>query len=255
MRKLLLATSLVGFVLFSAAFLTALFNPILVERAARELVRIEVEKRVGDKVMGLTNAKVAGFAGRILGKNEADLAEAKRDLANGVSVRVARVVEGMLDPSCSCRGRIAAYLQAQEQARIARLTQVQEKLTALIEQAYASVSTNLIKEFRIVSASNAVAFAALWLVTFFRRRAALQLLLPAVVLCGAVGITLVLYLFNQNWLHTIVYAEYVGWGYSGYLAAVAALLTDVVFNRARITSLLVNGASQVVGAAAHAVPC
>ncbi len=111
------------------------------------------------------------------------------------------------------------------------------------------------REFRVFTGSNAIAFALLGVVTLLRRNATLQLALPAVVLAGAVVVTGSLYLFNQNWLHTIVFGEYVGLAYAAYLAGVALLLADVVFNRARITTRMVNVVLQSVGSAVHALPC
>ena len=64
-----------------------------------------------------------------------------------------------------------------------------------------------------------------------------------------------LYLFNQDWLHTILYNDYVGLSYVGYLALVTAFFGDVVFNRARITTEIFNGLSQVVGSTVQAVSC
>ena len=71
-------------------------------------------------------------------------------------------------------------------------------------------------------------------------------MLPAVVLLGAAAVTGALYLFNQNWLHTIVYNDYVGMAYLVYLAAVAVALTDIVFNKARVTTRLLNLAFDAV---------
>jgi hypothetical protein len=82
-----------------------------------------------------------------------------------------------------------------------------------------------------------------------------QLILPAIVLVGAVIVTGGLYLFNQNWLHTVVFGQYVGLAYIVYLASAALLLADIVFNRARVTTRLVNLTLQSVGSVATAVPC
>jgi len=84
------------------------------------------------------------------------------------------------------------------------------------------------------------------------RAAAAALLLltlgaTAVVACG--------YLFSQNWLQTVLLNDYVGWTYVPWLACAVAALADVVWNRARVCTMLVNGAANVLGAAACAVPC
>jgi hypothetical protein len=79
--------------------------------------------------------------------------------------------------------------------------------------------------------------------------------LPAVVLLGAVTATSRIYLFNQDWLHSVVYSDYVGFAYLGYLALASALLADVVFNRARATTKFVNAILDAVGSTLQALPC
>ena len=255
MRIILLALSLLGAALFGGAFALSFADLLLVERAAREVVRIEVERRVGEKIDSLSNSRVAGFAQRALQNADADIARSQRAIREEVPRKVAKVVADMLDADCECRKRLAENMQKAQAEHLSSLTQAREKLAGLIESAYASVTRNLMREFRIFAASNAVAFALLGVVTLARRKAALQLVLPAVVLVGAVIVTGGLYLFNQNWLHTIVFGQYVGMGYALYLAGVALLLSDVVFNRARVTTRLLNLGLHAVGSVAVVVPC
>lgn len=255
MRSALLALSLLGVLLFGGAFAVSLADPLLVERAAREVVRIQVEREVGEKIDSLSNSRATSFAQRALQSTDADIARTQRAIRDEVPRRVAAVVAAMLDADCECRKRLAEHAQKAVGERLSSLTHVRERLAGLIESAYASVARSLIREFRIFTASNAAAFALLGIVTLIRGRAALQLLLPALALVGSVVVTGSLYLFNQNWLHTIVFSDYVGLAYTLYLASVALLLSDVLLNRARVTTRLVNAAFQVVGSAATAVPC
>jgi len=255
MRIILLALSLLGAAFFGGAFALSFADPLLIERAAREVVRIEVERRVGEKIDSLSNSRVAGFAQRALQNADADIARSQRAIREEVPRRVAKVVADMLNADCECRKRLAENMQKAQAEHLSSLTQAREKLAGLIESAYASVTRNLMREFRIFAASNAVAFALLGVVTLARRKAALQLLLPAIVLVGAVIVTGGLYLFNQNWLHTVVFGQYVGMGYALYLAGVALLLSDVVFNRARVTTRLLNLGLQAVGSVAVVAPC
>lgn len=255
MRRALLILAFLGTALFGAACVVSLLNPLLAERVAQEVVRIEVERRVGEKLDSLSGPRVVALAQKALGKTDVELENARRQLVDGVSQKVAQVVADMLKADCECRKRLTEGAVAAQQERITSLAQVRDRLVGLIESAYASVAANLLREFRIFTAANASAFAILALVTYRRRGAALQLMVPAVALVGAVAVTGGLYLFNQNWLHTVLYSQYVGLTYVAYLGAVAALLADVVFNRARVTTRLVNGALQVVGSAVQAVPC
>jgi hypothetical protein len=255
MRQALLILSLLGATLFGGTLALSFLNPLLIERAAREIVRIEVERRVGEKIDDLSDSRVGALAQKALRKTEAELAAARRDLAEGVPRRTAAVIANMLQADCECRKKLAQHAERGLLGRIASLEQARAELNGMIESAYASVSASLMREFRIFSGSNAVAFGLLALVTWLRRAAALQLLMPAIVLLGAAGVTAALYLFEQNWLHTIVFGQYWGMAYVVYLAAVAALLADVVFNRARITTRIVNRVLEGIGSATQAVPC
>ena len=75
------------------------------------------------------------------------------------------------------------------------------------------------------------------------------------MLLAAASITAYLYLFNQNWLHTLLFSDYVGLAYLGYLGAAFALLSDIIFNRARITTEILNFILNALGSAVQVVPC
>lgn len=254
-QRLLLALSLLGVLVFGGAYLLSFLSPPLIERAAREIVRIEIERRVGEKIDSISNSRLTTLAQRVLEKTDADIALARAAIRAEVPQKVASAVAAMLNADCECRKRLIGYAKNAEDERLASLSQVKQRLEILIESTYASVTNDLVREFRIFTASNGMAFALLALLTVVRRRATLQLCLIAAVLVGAVGVTGGLYLFNQDWLHTIVFGEYIGMAYIGYLAGVAFLLADVVFNRARVTTMIVDLAFQAIGKVGVVTPC
>lgn len=255
MRCTILLVACLGAVLFGSAFAISFLNPLLIERAAREIVRIEVERRVGEKVEALSNTKIVALAQRALGRTDAEIETARREIAESVPQKVADSIARMLDANCECRKRLAEHLTQANETRVSSLDQIRRHLATLIESSYASVTHNLLREFRIFTASNAVVFALLAVVTLVRPRAALQLALPALVLLGAACLTGGFYLFAQDWLHTILYSDYVGLAYVGYLGAIALSLADAAFNRARILTAMVNFLLNVVGSTVSAVPC
>jgi hypothetical protein len=249
MRRGIVLLSLFGSLAFAGAWLLSYLQPLLVERAARELIRIEVQAQVEGKLASLDDSRIAGLAQRALRRANVDIDREK--LRADVAAKVAE----MLRSDCECRRRLGELVRAAETSRLASLVQGRAQLTALIEARYASVRDSLLREFRIFTASNAIAFVLLGAVTLVRGRARLQLLLPAIVLVGAVLVTGGLYLFNQDWLHTIVFGDYLGLGYAAYLSGLAALLADIAFNRARITSRVCNFIAGLLGSAATALPC
>jgi hypothetical protein len=161
----------------------------------------------------------------------------------------------MLNPDCECRKRLPVYVQQSENQRLHLLMHARSRLVDFIESSYASVAAKLVREFRIFTASNGVAFALLWLSARFRKGDALQLIPSTIVLVVATTVTGGLYLFNQNWLHTIVFGQYVGMAYMVYLAGMVLLLSDLVFNRARVTMRVLNVTLQALGAVVPTAPC
>ncbi|MES2886750.1 MAG: hypothetical protein V4739_01950 [Pseudomonadota bacterium] len=255
MRSFILWLSLSAAALFGTAFALSYLNPLLIERAARELVRLEVERRVGEKVGSLTDSRVVLLAQKALGATDAQVAAAKRALAAEVPQKVALAMADLLRADCECRKRLVERATQAHEKELGGLIQVRERLQSLIETAYQSVTAQLFREFRIFTACNGLAFALLAVVTWWRRAAAWQLVLPALVLVSATTLTAGLYLFGQNWLHTVVFGDYLGLYYVAYLGLAVLLMSDVVFNRARVCTQAVNLALNVVGSAAQAVPC
>jgi hypothetical protein len=81
------------------------------------------------------------------------------------------------------------------------------------------------------------------------------LLAPAAVMVGAAVITSAIYLLKQDWLHTLLFADYVGLYYVPYLLVTLSFLADVVFYRARCTMYLLGGVLTALGAVAGAAVC
>lgn len=255
MRTLILVIALVGVTLFGSAFTLSYTNPVFVESILRQLIRIEVERRVEEKITALEDSKIVQFADRLAGRNTAELNELKHKLAEELPQKVAAVTAEMLNADCECRKAIASSLTAAMEARLSTLTQLNERLTLLIQTKYRDVAESMIREFRIFTGANVIMFALLGITAAIRRGASLQLVLPAIVLLGAMGIIGFLYLFNQDWLHTILFGDYVGLAYFAYLGVAVAFLADIAFNRARITTRIVNTILDAAGSGITAVPC
>lgn len=242
MRRAILLLSAAGVLLFGGAFALSFSNPLLIESAMREVVRNEVQFRVQQRMDRLDGSSLVRLAERALGQNRRQLDTLRAELPGKVAAGVA----DMLRAECPCRQRLGRGLQALAQTRLASLAGVQERLTGLIHTAYAEVATRLLLEFRVFTGTNALAFIVLGGLALARRHADRELGLAAVMLAGSVLITSGFYLFGQNWLHTILFSDYVGMAYAGWLIAVAALFGDLLFNRARVTSQMLNVATAVV---------
>jgi len=235
LRTLLLAISAVGTLLFGAAFATSLASPGYVEEIAKNIIRHEVEKKVHEKIDALDEKFLASKAGALIQKHAQEAEQARRQLRDKVPERIAAVIAEMRNLDCECRRKIESHSRAGLEWTIAKAAQAQERLTALIRSQYMEVASRLTREFRIFTGANALVFAVLGVAVWARRGAGWHLVPAALVLVAAAGATGYLYLFQQNWLHTVLFSDYVGWAYFAYFGAVFALLGDVVLNRARVT--------------------
>jgi hypothetical protein len=253
MRAAVLVLSVLGALFFGGALLLSWANPLLVERATREVLRIEVERRVEAGFDGPSGSSLAALARHARSQSDPRTRATWEAIRRELPWRVEKVIARMHEADCPCRQRLTT--SAAETGGLGTWLQHRGRLSAFIESAYGIVSRQLMREYRIFTASNALAFLLLGAITLARPKASLQLLLPALVLVCAVAVTAGFYLFGQDWLHTIVFGDYVGWGYALYLAGVAAFLADIAFNHARVSTEVVNLALQAAGSAASAVPC
>ncbi len=256
MRLFVGLISLVGTLLFGAALLLSFASPIRIEAFAQELLEREVAARVGDSLSAVERSAVGQFAQRLADNHPEQVASLKRQVTQRVVPLVEAVVAEMRDPACPCRQKLSQMLDATlPPGRLADLLQPGGRLTTFIEGKYAEVRVALLREFRIFTGANALMFALLGVVLYVRRGARSQLLLPvAVLLLTALSVGY-MYLFQQNWLHAIVFSDYIGWGYFVHLAVVGALVADLLFNRARGSTSIVNGFLSAIGSAATVSAC
>ena len=63
------------------------------------------------------------------------------------------------------------------------------------------------------------------------------------------------YIFGQNWFYTIIFSNYWGFGYSVLAGVIFLFLMDVVFNKGRVTTEILNAMFQALGKAITIVPC
>ncbi|MGB3626759.1 MAG: hypothetical protein WA989_13070 [Henriciella sp.] len=85
-----------------------------------------------------------------------------------------------------------------------------------------------------------MAFALALFLSIFRGPAARHLLPISITLTVTTILAVVWYAFGQDWVMTVIYSDYWGWGYSFLLAGLSALMIDIAANRARVTSAILN---------------
>lgn len=250
-RTLLLLLSTVGTMLFGVALGTSLLNPGYVEETAQEMIRRQVEKVVHEKIAALDEKYLSAKAGALINRYAEEAERARWQLKEKAPEKIATVISEMRNLDCECRKKVENHFREGFELQISMAVQAQERLTSLIRTKYMETAEKLTREFRIFTGINALVFALLGIAAFLKQSAGRHLLLPALVLMLASAVTGYLYLFNQNWLHTILFSDYVGFTFILYLSMVFAFFCDISFNRARVTTKLLGS----VGSSIQVLPC
>ena len=255
LRPLVLLLGSIGLVFFASAFLASFTHPLFVEGIAKEVIRLQVELIVKEKVSAIDDNFLIAKAALLFKDKAEEVADLQRQISQKIPQKVAKVIAEMADLDCACRKKIEAGIYEQLQFRGLSAKHAQEKLTALIRQKYLSTAAALTREFRIFTGTNALILVFLVAAILIKRKANIHLVPIALVLLVSATVTAYLYLFNQNWLHTLLFSDFVGFAYVGYFGIASAFLSDIVFNKARITTKIINSIVDALGSSLAVSPC
>ena len=246
---------LLGALLFGAAFAVSVTNPLFVEGIAKEIIRQRIQQKMNEKIDALDENFIVNKASHLIKGFQKEAEDTKRMLRERLPERIVAVMAEMQDISCECRTKIESRILKGLEDGIAWKTRAQEQLTSLIRTKYMETAEKLTREFRIFTGTNAAVFALLGLAAYVKRGAGIHLLPPAIILVIAAAINAYLYVFGQDWLHTIIFNQYVGFAYVGYMAIVFGFLCDILFNRGRVTTELIGQTLNAMGSSIAIVPC
>jgi hypothetical protein len=188
-------------------------------------------------------------------QNEAAMDDLRQQFKRGVRETWASALAEVRDLNCECRKKWLDALEAGTTRHFQSMEATSKQLTGFIQASYMEVATDLKREIRIFTATNAGMFFLLVLVSFRKPGAARHLFAPGLLLCVATLLCAYLYVFEQNWLLTIIYGSYLGLGYAAYLGLVFLFLCDIALNRGRVTTRLVNGMVEALGGVVTLAPC
>ena len=253
---------LLGILLFVPLFLFTFADPQLIEKSGKSFIEWKLNSEVEDKINSTQLPKTTKFE-KLLGnkakalreKAALKLAELKNRLKDDAPAILSKEIAKMLNLDCECRKKWGTKLKKSIEFNIQSLEKAKAKLVDFGQAKYMEIVEKLTLDVRIFLGANAAIFIFLFAVSFFRPRAIRHLFLPGVLMLISTVICSYFYIFEQNWFYTIIYNEYTGLGFLGYLAFVFAILSDIAFNKARITTEILNAIFQVIGQAASFAPC
>lgn len=257
-RHILRASGAVGLLLFATLFLWTFHVPRWVEDIGARFIASEVSQTLNTAIAAapieLPNERLKQLAQVMLKRESAQLQALREQVRQIADAMVDRTIRSTRDGSCECRERFEQNVLATLEFVVSRQEAWVSQLEAFIQSRYLMVATQLSRDIRVFALSNALVFA-LVLVAGFAQSRQVDLVFPAAMLLVASTVMCAFcYLFEQNWLLTIIFNDYLGMGYTVWLGVVFLWFCDVFFNRARVTGKLVEMVGNAI-ASVPVVPC
>ena len=142
-RTLILCFGILGTLVFGAAFALSFSSPLLAESLGKEIICIEIERRLGIQLDTLTGSRMADLAQKALGRTDSEIAAVRREIEAGIPDKLASVMTDMRRADCECRKRNAVYMQQRQATQLASLIQMRARLVEFIESAYHQTTASL----------------------------------------------------------------------------------------------------------------
>lgn len=263
MENLLLrASAILGIILFVPLFLFTFTDPQLVEKSGRSFIEWKLQSETDKKIDSIILPKpsrleslLGAKARELRAKTELKLEEVKRQLKSDAPAILAAQIARLRNLECECRNKWQASLRQSMQMQLISLEKAKSKVIDFSNAKYMEIVEDLTLDVRIFLGANSLVFIFLLLVSLMKPLAIKHLFLPASLMLLSTTVCSYFYIFEQNWLYTIIYNDYTGFGYIGYLIFVFAILCDIVFNKARVTTEVINAFLQAIGHVGSLAPC
>lgn len=253
---------LIGIVLFTPLFLFTFSDPQLIENSGKSFIEWKLQAETNKKIDSFKlpepsklESLLGAKARKLRTQTEVKLSEIKLQLKADAPAILAEQIAKLRNLDCECRKKWEKSIKLSMESRLISLEKAKAKLIDFSHKKYMEIVKNLTLDIRIFLGVNSVVFIFLFLASFLRPKAISHLFLPGGLLLASTAICSYFYIFEQNWFYTIIYNDYTGFAFIGYLAIVFAFLCDIVFNKARITTEIINGLLQAIGQVGNLAPC
>jgi hypothetical protein len=255
MKISLRLVGIIGLSLFSMLFWITFDFFGTVEESAKGFVKQQIEKEIREKYKDSKSSTFADKALRLAGSLGYEEQRIRDNLNNNLPEKIASIIAEMCGYDCEKKKALVKSMTSGYMERIANLQVAQQKLGSMVKGKYLEVVSSLKTDLRIFFGSNVVMFLILLLISFLKPKSVSHLFLPGAFLLVSTIAASAIYLFGQDWFYTILYNDYMGFGYLAYIGGIFGFLMDVAFNKARVTTEIINAILNAIGSAISVAPC
>ncbi|MDH5763817.1 MAG: hypothetical protein OEZ51_12605 [Nitrospinota bacterium] len=263
MREFLVYISITGILLFGSVFSLTYMDPERIEQSAKGWVAQEIERKIKSDFPQLFTPEKKEQGAKVLqklqGHLEKKIVKLREILFSDLPDRIAESVAR----SCTCR------MQGQDREEIHRkyedtrsfvkglvvvvLKSGIDKSLILVDRAedliqghYLNIIEKLMLDIRIFSGTNTLLFLLILSIMIIKRDQERPLMVAGGLLTVVTLVSAGIYVFGQNWFYTLMFNNYMGWGYVTLVGVILAFLLDVIFNKGRVSKIIMKGLEVII---------
>ena len=259
LKTILLVIGFIGTLFFGALFSLTYGVSESIERAGQNFIQTQIEKefteRSNEFSQNLIGEKYTEKLKYLKKLNQKNIDKTQLYLDAKMPEMIASVIASMCRLDCNAKQELTDSIKSGYEEKIERLGISSDRMSDFIKGKYHETLTGLKLDLRIFLGSNALLFGLVFVISIIKARAVKHLYLPAGLLLISTFISIAIYIFGQNWFFTIIYNDFMGFGYLIYVSVLFALLCDIIFNHGRVTSAILNFIGNAIGTALNVVPC
>lgn len=258
-RRLNLAMTGLGVAVFALLLGLVNFAPDQFQEHIKSIVIKQTTAQVSEALSGtgvsFESAQNTPINPALVGAIQSRIEKLQNGLDQDVETMVADVLASACKLDCERREQAEAMVRGYMEGTIARLRTASGNLEQLILGKYETVMGDIRADLNIFAGSNLGLLALSFLLSLYKPGAARHLLPVAVILTLQTALMSVWYVFGQNWVMTLIFSDYWGWGYPLMQSVLALLLLDIAVNAGRVVTWISNAVLNVVGSSLHLAPC
>jgi hypothetical protein len=230
--------------IFALALSVLIFAPVTVERQGHEELVRRISSAATERYPALRTARWTDALDAAMRR---DTAELRATMTSPELEMVTAVLSRMCRHDCQDEETVANALREGIAVRLQPLDRATQRVEDWARGHYRDLADEIIVDLRIFCATNLVlcilaAFAAR---VRGRDRA---VVFASAILTMTVTLAAWFYLFEQHWLQTVLFADYVGFGYVIWVLLIGGSLFDVAFNEGKVVGAVVNAVGGAIGA-------
>ena len=259
LKTSLLIISLIGSLFFGTLFGLTYGVSEGVERAGQNFIKAQIEKEFAERSdefsQNLIGDKYTGKLKYLKKLNQKSIDKTQLYLDAKMPEMITTVIASMCNLDCNEKQEWTESIKTGFEENIEKMGISSSRMSDFIKGKYHETLAGLKLDLRIFLGSNALLFGLVLIISIVKARAVKHLYLPAGLLLISTFISIAIYIFGQNWFFTIIYNDFMGFGYLAYVGTLFAVLCDIIFNKGRVTTTIINFIGNIIGSAFSVVPC